>query len=448
MAVSVEENRLLTQVGKGTPMGELLRRYWWPIIGSGALREKPVHGVRILGEDLTLFQDKSGRLGLIGQRCPHRRVDMKLGFPDEHGLRCMYHGWGFDTEGKCYDMPVEPEDSTFKSKVSIDAYPVEELGGLVWAYLGPQPAPLLPRWDILVWENSFRHVGWCVLDANWVQCMENSVDTLHTEYNHGYWTEYTVFDRMGGTGDEEHDASVRRIVEGFKKKHLKSDWKANEYGIQKYRLREGDDEAIAPDWQLGHPLVFPYMVRLAGTIRNEFQIRVPVDDEHTLHLEYFSYCPGPDVKVPAQEYVPYFEHPIFDEKGEPIVDYVIAQDMAAWWGQGAITDRENERLGVSDKGLIMYRQMLFEQMKVVADGGDPINTFRDPAKNDRIDLPVNIVPGPVAKVSEGVKHDLGTISFSDSLFLKYHQVDRYSPVHDQILDIYRRYDEARLGVSK
>ena len=441
-----EENGLLTQTGAGTPMGELLRRYWWPVTGSGRLLGEPIVPVRLLGEDLVLFRDRSGHLGLVDRRCAHRRVDLSLGIPDEHGIRCMYHGWLYDGAGQCLDQPVEPDDSRFKDKVRIKAYPVQELGGLVFAYLGPEPAPLLPRWDILVWENAFRHVGAVMLDCNWLQCMENSVDTFHTEYNHGHWLEYTVFERGGGTGDPARDESVRNVVQAFKHRHVKSHWELTPFGIQKYRLRENEDED-APDWQRGHPLVFPYMVRLAGKIRNEFQIRVPVDDEHTLHLDYFAYAPGPDVAVPEQEYVPYFEHPVFDEAGRPIVDYVLAQDMGAWWGQGTIVDRENEWLAVSDRGVIMFRRLLMDQIQVVQDGGDPINVFRDPAMNERIDLQVNVRPGPVEELTEAEQRDLGASSFSDALFMRHHQVDRYSPALEQVLGIYRRYEQARRGVK-
>lgn len=439
----IEENELLTRVGKGTPMGELLRRYWWPVTGSGRLINEPVVPIRLLGEDLTLFRDLSGQLGLLDRRCAHRRVDLRFGIVTEDGLRCMYHGWLYNKSGECVDMPVEPEGRAENDKVKIKSYPVEELGGLIWAYIGPSPAPLLPKWDVLVWDNAFRHVGGVILDANWLQCMENSVDTAHTEFNHGWWLDYTIFTVGGGTGDKERDAIVKSVADSFKRRHIKTRWETFEHGIRKFRLREGEDEEESPEWTIGHPLVFPLFVRLAGKIRNELQIRVPVDDEHTLHLDYFAYTPGPDVAVPEQEFVPYFEHPVFDDRGRPIVDYVLAQDMAAWWGQGSIVDRENEWLATSDTGVLMLRRMLMEQMQIVQDGGDPINVFRDPASNGRIDLPVNIRPGPIELANEEDKDRLSAASISDEIFLKHYQVDRYSPVVDDIVDIFKRYAEAR-----
>ena len=449
-----DENVLLTQTGAGTPMGELLRRYWWPVTSNGRLLRDPVMPVRLLGEDLTLFKDKSGRVGLVDRRCAHRRVDLSIGIPTEEGLRCMYHGWMYDVNGQCLDQPTEPEGSHFSEKVRIKSYPVQELGGLIFAYLGPEPVPLLPRWDVLVWDNTYRHVGASVLNANWVQCMENSVDTSHTEYTHGWWFEYHVLDRAGGTGDPAQDAIAQEHADSFKVRHLKTEWEVNEWGIQKFRLREGEEEDT-PDWTIGHPLVFPYFVRLGGKIRSELQIRVPMDDEHTLHLDYMAYCPGPDVEVPEQDCVPYFEHPLFDEAGRPIADYVLAQDLAAWWSQGAVTDRENERLGVSDRGVIMFRKLLMEQMKIVQDGGDPMNVYRDPAANERIDLPVNVLPGPVTRApfSEKGDHrmsltemgDMTAVVGGDAGFkLSHYHMDRYSPALNQVLEIYRRYEEVRL----
>ena len=132
--LSREENELLTQVGPGTPMGELLRRYWYPIAAASELIEKPTKAVRVLGEDLVLYRDKQGRPGLIGPQCAHRRMSMLLGIPEEDGLRCAYHGWLYDRAGKCLEQPYEQAEdpgSTFKDRIRVLAYPVEELGGPV-----------------------------------------------------------------------------------------------------------------------------------------------------------------------------------------------------------------------------------------------------------------------------------------------------------------------------
>src|SRR5262249_28012471 len=147
---SAEVNERLTRVGPGTPCGELMRRYWIPIAPAIQLDEKPVRKVRILGEDLVLFRSERGELGLIGHRCLNRAVDVQYGMPDRDGLRCPYHGWMYGTDGRCLDQPLEDPASPLKDRLKLPAYPVEELGGLVFAYLGPQPAPLLPPWDLFV----------------------------------------------------------------------------------------------------------------------------------------------------------------------------------------------------------------------------------------------------------------------------------------------------------
>ena len=175
--LTVEQNERLTRVGPGTPMGELLRRYWHPIAPSAELdEENPTKEVRLLGEDLVLFRSTKGVLGLVEPSCPHRKANLSYGVPEPEGIRCAYHGWLFDETGACVDQPSEPAGSRFKEKVRIKAYPVEELGTLIFAYLGPEPAPLLPRWDMLTWGQVRRNVVMHMVPANWLQCMENSLD--------------------------------------------------------------------------------------------------------------------------------------------------------------------------------------------------------------------------------------------------------------------------------
>jgi 5,5'-dehydrodivanillate O-demethylase oxygenase subunit len=143
-----EENEMFTRVGRGTPAGEMLRRYWWPVWFSELVVSRPVP-VRILGEDLILFRDATGETGLLDRRCPHRGASLELGRVEADGIRCCYHGWKFDRAGRCLDMPAEPENTPLKGEVRQTAYMTQEAGGLVFAYLGPRPAPLLPKYDLL-----------------------------------------------------------------------------------------------------------------------------------------------------------------------------------------------------------------------------------------------------------------------------------------------------------
>src|ERR1041384_2584440 len=143
-----EANERLSQVGPGTPMGEGLRRYWHPVATVPELEDEPVLAVKLLGENLALYRTENGDMGLVSQRCPHRGASLAYGIPEEDGLRCPYHGWKFSAAGRCLEQLAKPHDSTLKDRVRIPAYPVQELGGLIWASLGPEPVPLLPRFEI------------------------------------------------------------------------------------------------------------------------------------------------------------------------------------------------------------------------------------------------------------------------------------------------------------
>jgi 5,5'-dehydrodivanillate O-demethylase len=302
-------------------------------------------------------------------------VDLRCGIPMEDGLKCPYHGWIYDATGQCTDQPAESPEHRFKERVKIDSYPVQELGGLVWGYLGPLPAPEIPRWFPLVEEGAWRQVGATMIPCNWLQCMENSMDTVHTEYLHGHLWEY-ILERKGVT-DPIKIAEARRFV----KHHLDIRFEPFEHGFRKYRLIEGEDPQTSRGWVTGNPLVFPSFVLIGSVGRYEMQIRIPIDDENTWHLSYQCFLPGKWNPQPPQEYVPIFDVPM-----EDLPDYVLGQDILAWPLQGPIMDRSKEWLGESDKGLIMLRRMCMDQIDAVERGEDPINTFRAP--HDRIDLPI------------------------------------------------------------
>ncbi len=395
-----EQNDRLTLVGPGTPMGELMRRYWQPIAGVAELKNNPTKAVRLLGEDLVLFRDMRGQLGLIDASCAHRRVNLLFGIPEENGLRCPYHGWLYDQTGQCLEMPAETPDSTFASRVKLKSYPVQTLGGLVFTYLGPEPAPLVPHYYPFVEEGRLRSIGWTVVTCNWLQIMENSLDPIHGEYLHGYFSRY-VLERLGvikhrgdvyGQKKLEPNPDVqywRKPQTGMR--HISAACSRFEYGVLKHRLLEGETEETSRGWQIGHPILFPNLE--CGTGGHHFQIRVPMDDTHTYYVYYNTELPrdGEDPNQ-ADEDIPVYHVPIagVDEEGQPIwgqLDNNSGQDHFAWTSQGPRMDRSKEKLGQSDVGLILFRRMLAEQVDLVEEGGDPMNTFRDPATNDIIWLP-------------------------------------------------------------
>ena len=178
--LSKEENELLTRVGPGTPAGEMLRRYWWPVGFSALVKEKssPTK-IRLLGEDFVLFRDGGGRLGLVDLHCSHRGTSLEFGRVEDQGIRCCYHGWLYDVNGRCLEQPAEPADSTFKDRIQHPAYKAQEIAGFIFAYIGPEPAPLLPPYDLFFEENGERVIGAGTEYCNWLQRAENSVDQTH-----------------------------------------------------------------------------------------------------------------------------------------------------------------------------------------------------------------------------------------------------------------------------
>ena len=425
--ITAEQNETLTRVGPGTRMGALLRRYWHPIAGAEEMKERWTLRVRILGEDLVLFRDRSGRLGLIEEQCPHRRASLAYGVPEADGIRCPYHGWKFDAEGRCLEQPNETERHALKDKVATGAYPVQELGGLIFAYLGPAPTPLLPRWDGLVTSPAIRHIGKAIIPCNWLQIMENSVDPVHVEWLHGFYFEFV----KNGVGEKVP----------FAKHHKKIAFDEFDYGIIKRRLLEGQDEATAEEWTVGHPLLFPNMLSVgtAGArigdgggewAQYTFQIRVPRDDVSTLHFWFHAYVPAADMDVPRYllDGAPVFDVPFRDKQGNFLTHLVHAQDIMVWTTQGEIADRSRENLGAADKGLSVYRRMLLREMERAEQGLDPKGVIRDPGKNDMIRLPL--------------EHGANTTSAGFELNLRRH-MSSFSPIADDLVELFTRSDKKR-----
>jgi 5,5'-dehydrodivanillate O-demethylase len=378
--LTAEENETLTRVAADTAMGRLLRWYWHPIAATTQLDENPVMPVKLLGESFVLYRDRTGTLGLVDSACAHRRVNLVFGIPEDVGLRCPYHGWRYDETGQCLEMPAEPADTTFPGRVKITAYPVQELAGLVFAYLGPQPAPLLPRWDLFVEENVLRDIGLQVVNCNWLQMQENDLDPGHAGWLHSYFSNYAL-ERLG-----RPDLKRRAVDLGptYRGRHYSDrvpdryDFDVFEHGIMNIVRSEGTRRQSRPS-------IFPNM----NSFQTLFMYRVPMDETHTLHITYNTYA-LPVGEVAQQEKIPYYTiPPSIDQDRNPIweeLDNNGGQDIAAWVAQGATVDRSQEKLGESDRGVIMFRDLLKRQLRIVEDGGEPMNVVRDPANNVRINV--------------------------------------------------------------
>ena len=369
-------------------MGRLFRRYWHPIAASVELDEQATKAVRVLGEDLVLYKDRSGAYGLIDRSCAHRRVDLSYGIPEENGLRCMYHGWLYDETGQCTEQPFEETvhtDARFKQKVKVTAYPVRDVHGMLWTYMGPEPAPLIPNWEPFTWDNCFHNIAIAELPCNWLQCQENSIDPVHLEWLHGYWATLQERKRAKRLGAEPD----RTLI--VPKRHLKIGFDVFEHGIIKRRVSEGTTEEDQ-DWKVGHPALFPNALLVGDAVKGNLQFRTPIDDTHTLHVSWYFFKAAPGHHVPAQERIPFYRVPWQDESGRLIIDTVNNQDFTAWIAQGPLFARDQEKLGESDRGVVLFRRLLEEQLHVMDDGGDPMNVIRDPERNHAITLPLEPWP--------------------------------------------------------
>lgn len=429
--LTAEQNERLTQVGPGTPGGELMRRYWHPIAASSQIKEPGTRPVRILCEDLVLYRDQRGRVGLVADRCAHRLAALALGIPEEEGLRCAYHGWLYDASGQCIEQPYEDQfhsELRFKEKIKIKAYPVEEMGGLVWAYLGPEPAPLLPRWETFVKEGVHREVGMTLLPANWLQISENG-EGWHVRELHGRFSRY-VLKRLGLEGASRNNSTsgggVRQNTPGNVEVEM---------GAMRVKTGEGPAK----------PATFDAFPATSFHSDGHAQIKVPVDDTHTQWFYYLTF----DVEEVGEETGIHLE-PINESRDVPTFEVPLPRVVGDWanpdWenldnnsGQdqmivssiGPIMDRTAEHLGPGDTKTIAKRKQLEEQIRLVEDGGDPIYTFRDPDQNrcitvmDRMEKRGN---------HDALRNNLGRIDRTQS-------VRKFSPVY-RAMDAKERGEEA------
>ncbi len=381
--ITSAQNERLARVGPATPGGALLRRYWQPLCPAAEITaERPKKRVRIMGEDLLVFRDGQGRIACVEEHCKHRGTSLYYGYIEECGIRCCYHGWMYDTGGRCIEQPFEPKGSRFKDEIRLRSYPVQALGGLLFAYLGPDPerAPLLPRWDVLVRQDGKREIKvFPTHYCNWLQIQENTADSTHTFFLHG------VMDAALGI---KHPFApyYRRPIE-------KLEFSTCEWGIDKVIVYGGD----VPETEIRPPLIFPNILRIPNGPLEVIHWRVPIDDTST-RIVFVAFTPVPDgsARTPEDATIPYVYIPdMKTSDGEYDLKTFFSQDQMAQETQGAIYDRTNENLGVSDRGIVLFRKMLLEQIERVEKGEEPtVAVVRDPERNRMIEFP-NIT-SPVA----------------------------------------------------
>jgi len=383
--LSRQDNELLTQVGPGTPMGDTMRRYWIPALLAWELPEPdcPPVRVKLLGEDLIAFRDTQGRIGLLDEFCPHRRVSLFFGRNEECGLRCVYHGWKFDADGRCVDQMNEPE--SFAHKVHITSYPTVEAGGIVWAYMGP--ADLRPALPLFGWTQlpaTHRHVSKVIQETSYLQGVEGGIDTSHAPILH-----------------RTHGADSKRP--GFKMKDPFVRGKApvvevdvTDYGYCYAGVRPLDETSL--HIRTYHFILPFHQIRPSrlddGTPSVAGHIWVPIDDETSMVYNWVASVL--DQPLPEEERLESRlgngpldvdqttfrgkrnreNNYLLDRRVQKYetfsgIDGINVQDRAVQESMGGIVDRSKEHLGPADRAVIQARRLLLDAVRSVEKGEPP-----------------------------------------------------------------------------
>ena len=391
--LSREENDIVTTTGPGTPLGVLMRRYWMPALLSWELPRPDCPPVRLklLGERLVAFRDTGGRVGIIDEFCPHRRASLFLGRNEEYGLRCVYHGWKFDVEGSCVDMPNEPAESNFKHKIRPVVYPTVEIGGVVWAYMGPpDKMPLWPKFEWTQAPETHRHVSKVWQECNWLQALEGGLDTVHTAFLHRKLTA-----KGNGLGVSPQSFKVKGTAP-------KLEVDLTNYGYLYASIRSlGKEESYVRIYHYVMPFhqLRAFQLGSGGSGEKRDLIKghmwVPMDDENCMVYNWTYSCgeeplkeedrleprsgngPGDvDVINGFRKKRHKDNHWLIDRVIQSSQTYtgiegINTQDHAVQESMGPIVDRTLEHLGSTDKAVIMARRLILNAVKSVQDGSNP-----------------------------------------------------------------------------
>ena len=365
--LSREENELLTRTGRGTAMGDLMRRYWIPALLSPQLAQPDCTPVRVklLGEDLVAFRDSTGRIGLLEEHCAHRGASLFFGRNEECGLRCVYHGWKYDVDGRCVDMPSEPPESNFKHKIKLTAYPCRERGGVIWTYLGPSELqPGLPDMDWALVPECNRFISRRRQECNWLQAMEGGIDSIHVPFLHRGAAKTTFDPHM----------------------FPKTEVAPTDYG---FMIAHRHDEGDLTQWNVKHWLMPFY--KLVSQIKAGDPVGghawVPIDDENCLTYSFEWHPDRPFTEKELEscrswgwihaENQPGSDRTVLNRTNEYLIDRELQrsgksytgikgigmQDTAIQESMGPIQDRTREHLGTGDIAIITVRNHLLQVLR-------------------------------------------------------------------------------------
>lgn len=387
--LSREDNELVTRVGAGTPMGDTLRRYWIPALLSWELPEPdgPPVRVKLLGEDLIAFKDTEGRIGLLDEFCPHRLVSLFFGRNEGCGLRCVYHGWKFDVDGNCVEMMNEPEELNFKNKVRATAYPTAEVGGIIWAYMGPpELQPPLPKFPWTQQPETHRHVSKVFQDSNWLQGLEGGIDTSHAPILHRLISETSNQPGFKPSNPFVRGKAPTLVVDltdyGYQYAGVRP-LGAAEIHVRTYhfvlpfhQLRPSRTETGKPS-VAGHiwvpmddttTMVYNWEYSLSEALNEEDRLERrlgngPLDVDQTTFRSR---------KNRANDYM--IDREVQKHETFTGIEGINVQDRALQETMGAIVDRSREHLGPADKAIIQARRLLIQAVRTVQEGGSPRGT--------------------------------------------------------------------------
>ncbi len=375
--LSAELNQLITETGPDTKCGNLLRQYWQPAALTVELDGKrPVRPVRLLGEDLVLFKDQSGRFGLMDKQCPHRGADLCFGRREDNGLRCPFHGWLFDVSGQCMEMPGEPSDSKMHEKIRAKAYPCLEKNGIIFAYMGTGNPPPLPEFDCFTAPENFTFAFKGKMECNWLQALEVGIDPVHASFLHRYLQDEDVDTAYGKQFRDvatKTDIPVTKVLREYSQPEINVD--ETDYGLRLTTTRDLPDNARhvrVTNLAFPQAIVIPMSSDMVIT-----QWHVPIDDYNCYWYTIFTdFSKTVDKELMRQQRENLYEMPDYvprinksnnygfnaDEQATKTYtgmgDDINVHDQWAVESPGPIFDRTKEHLATSDKAIIAYRRML------------------------------------------------------------------------------------------
>src|SRR5579862_56575 len=382
-----EQNDLITRVGPGTQCGALMRHYWHPVaLTDELLDERPAKSIRVLGEDFVLFRDERGRYGLLDRACPHRGADLAYGRLEDGGLRCLFHGWLFDVEGKCLQTPAEPEGSVLCQRVRQRSYPVVVKNGIIFAWLGEGEAPAFPDFDCFLAPGTHAFAFKGLIDCNWLQALEVGIDPAHASYLHRFFEDEELTASYGKQfrgASADSDMPITKVLRENARPQIEVT--RTPYGLQLITLRKIDDKTThGRSTHILFPQTFVIPMNAEMTIT---QWHVPVDDRGCYWYSIFTSFTTPvDKKTmreqrlktyPAPDYKPIHNRANgwgFNPEQQRKATYtgmgfdINIHDQFACESPGRIADRTREHLGSSDRGILLYRRLLQDALQKTAAG--------------------------------------------------------------------------------